>query len=301
STCWLWEELEACSGLSLLLLLLNCQPQELFKPSHVTIAISLAIDLRLCYLSKGNLPILSILPNHANKAATMLRYHEAKLNGGSNLVFGLLLWKLPNSCQRYYLQGVFSKFQTGSEHCKTNMDCLDGYSLVLCSQPAFSVQMLLCLCLTCTKDSTNQDVLGKYGIRYILSVTPNLSNAFEHSGEFTCKQISDHWSQNLFQFFPNAISFIDKGPHQEGVLVHCLVGISPSVTVTVAYLMHKMNLSLSDACDFVKRKESHIWPKFHFMGADAGVSSPCDNHVPSEQLYFSTSTNHKRFHSICSS
>lgn len=86
-----------------------------------------------------------------------------------------------------------------------------------------------------------------------------------------------------------------------GVLVHCLAGISRSVTVTVAYLMQKMNLSLNDAYDFVKRKKSNISPNFNFMGQlldferTLGLSSPCDNHTPSEQLYFSTPTNHTLF------
>nr|XP_055130879.1 dual specificity protein phosphatase 7 isoform X2 [Symphalangus syndactylus] len=86
-----------------------------------------------------------------------------------------------------------------------------------------------------------------------------------------------------------------------GVLVHCLAGISRSVTVTVAYLMQKMNLSLNDAYDFVKRKKSNISPNFNFMGQlldferTLGLSSPCDNHAPSEQLYFSTPTNHNLF------
>lgn len=87
----------------------------------------------------------------------------------------------------------------------------DG-SPVPSSQPAFPVQILPYLYLGCAKDSTNLDVLGKYGIKYILNVTPNLPNAFEHGGEFTYKQIpiSDHWSQNLSQFFPEAISFIGR-------------------------------------------------------------------------------------------
>ena len=86
-----------------------------------------------------------------------------------------------------------------------------------------------------------------------------------------------------------------------GVLVHCLAGISRSVTVTVAYLMQKMNLSLNDAYDFVKRKKSNISPNFNFMGQlldferTLGLSSPCDNHAPSEQLYFSTPANHNLF------
>jgi dual specificity MAP kinase phosphatase len=147
--------------------------------------------------------------------------------------------------------GGFNKFQTEySEHCETNVDsssspsgspptsvlglgglrissdCSDGESdrelpssatesdgsPAPSSQPAFPVQILPYLYLGCAKDSTNLDVLGKYGIKYILNVTPNLPNAFEHGGEFTYKQIpiSDHWSQNLSQFFPEAISFIGR-------------------------------------------------------------------------------------------
>lgn len=51
-----------------------------------------------------------------------------------------------------------------------------------------------------------------------------------------------------------------------GVLVHCLAGVSRSVTVTVAYLMQKRHLSLNDAYDLVKRKKSNISPNFNFMG-----------------------------------
>uniref|UniRef100_A0A8C9JJZ1 Dual specificity phosphatase 7 n=1 Tax=Panthera tigris altaica TaxID=74533 RepID=A0A8C9JJZ1_PANTA len=256
---------------------------------------------------------------------------------------GLVAWAVSHPGPLTLATGGFNKFQTEySEHCETNVDsssspsgspptsvlglgglrissdCSDGESdrelpssatesdgsPVPSSQPAFPVQILPYLYLGCAKDSTNLDVLGKYGIKYILNVTPNLPNAFEHGGEFTYKQIpiSDHWSQNLSQFFPEAISFIDEARSKKcGVLVHCLAGISRSVTVTVAYLMQKMNLSLNDAYDFVKRKKSNISPNFNFMGQlldferTLGLSSPCDNHTPSEQLYFSTPTNHNLF------
>uniref|UniRef100_A0A8D0L6U3 Dual specificity phosphatase 6 n=1 Tax=Sphenodon punctatus TaxID=8508 RepID=A0A8D0L6U3_SPHPU len=86
-----------------------------------------------------------------------------------------------------------------------------------------------------------------------------------------------------------------------GVLVHCLAGISRSVTVTVAYLMQKLNLSMNDAYDIVKMKKSNISPNFNFMGQlldferTLGLSSPCDNRVPSQQLYFSTPSNQNVF------
>ncbi|KAM6143761.1 dual specificity protein phosphatase 9 [Erethizon dorsatum] len=135
--------------------------------------------------------------------------------------------------------------------------------------PSFPVQILPNLYLGSARDSANLESLAKLGIRYILNVTPNLPNLFEKNGDFHYKQIpiSDHWSQNLSQFFPEAITFIDEALSQNcGVLVHCLAGVSRSVTVTVAYLMQKLHLSLNDAYELVKRKKSDISPNFSFMG-----------------------------------
>uniref|UniRef100_A0A668S1Z5 Dual specificity protein phosphatase n=1 Tax=Oreochromis aureus TaxID=47969 RepID=A0A668S1Z5_OREAU len=270
---------------------------------------------------------------------------ERQESGLGSSVLGLLLQKLrDDGCKAFYLEGGFNKFQSEyPEHCETNLDCscpsssppasvlgLGGLRISSdCSdgesdrepgsatesegsplpnnQPAFPVQILPYLYLGCAKDSTNLDVLSKYNIKYILNVTPNLPNMFEHEGDFKYKQIpiSDHWSQNLSQFFPEAISFIDEARSKKcGILVHCLAGISRSVTVTVAYLMQKLNLSLNDAYDFVKRKKSNISPNFNFMGQlldferTLGLNSPCDNHSNSpthDQLFFTTPTNHNVF------
>ena len=75
------------------------------------------------------------------------------------------------------------------------------------------------------------------------------------------------------------------------------------MTVTVAYLMQRLHLSLNDAYDFVKRKKSNISPNFNFMGQlldferTLGLQSPCDNRSTSntEQLFFTTPTNHNVF------
>lgn len=111
----------------------------------------------------------------------------------------------------------------GLGNLRISSDCSDGESdrepssatepeesPVPGNQPAFPVEILPYLYLGCAKDSSNLDVLGRYNIKYILNVTPNLPNMFEHDGRFRYKKIpiSDHWSQNLAQFFPEAISFI---------------------------------------------------------------------------------------------
>lgn len=51
-----------------------------------------------------------------------------------------------------------------------------------------------------------------------------------------------------------------------GVLVHCLAGVSRSVTVTLAYLMQKHKLPLNEAYDLVKRRKANIAPNFNFLG-----------------------------------
>ncbi|KAG8436095.1 hypothetical protein GDO86_007267 [Hymenochirus boettgeri] len=263
-------------------------------------------------------------------------------NGSPGTVLGLLLHKLrEDGCRAHYLKGGYAKFQREyPEYCGTALDnacpnkpvpeavlglgslrisseCSDGESdrelssatesegsPTLTNQSTFPVQILPYLFLGCAKDSANHDILAKYNIKYILNVTPNLPNTFEHDGEFKYKQIpiSDHWSQNLSQFFPEAISFIEEARSKKcGILVHCLAGISRSVTVTVAYLMQKLNLSLNDAYDFVKRKKSNISPNFNFMGQlldferTLGLKSPCDIRSPTTQLYFSTPTNRNLF------
>lgn len=63
-----------------------------------------------------------------------------------------------------------------------------------------------------------------------------------------------------------AIFVTDEGRSQKiGVLVHCLAGVSRSVTITVAYLMSHMSLDLNDAFSLVRSRKSNVGPNFHFM------------------------------------
>ncbi|KAG8436096.1 hypothetical protein GDO86_007268 [Hymenochirus boettgeri] len=316
------------------LLLLDCRPHDRYQRLTSSAAISLTVPgLMLRRLRKGNLSVRSVIPNDRDKE---------RENGSPGTVAGTAAPKLrEDGCRAHYLKGGYAKFQREyPEYCGTALDnacpnkpvpeavlglgslrisseCSDGESdrelssatesegsPTLTNQSTFPVQILPYLFLGCAKDSANHDILAKYNIKYILNVTPNLPNTFEHDGEFKYKQIpiSDHWSQNLSQFFPEAISFIEEARSKKcGILVHCLAGISRSVTVTVAYLMQKLNLSLNDAYDFVKRKKSNISPNFNFMGQlldferTLGLKSPCDIRSPTTQLYFSTPTNRNLF------
>ncbi|XP_044271205.1 dual specificity protein phosphatase Mpk3 isoform X1 [Tribolium madens] len=132
----------------------------------------------------------------------------------------------------------------------------------------FPVEILPYLFLGNAANSEDSQSLERHGIQYILNVTPDLPNVFENVGHYKYMQIpiTDHWSQNLASHFPEAIEFIDEArSNQKGILVHCLAGVSRSVTITVAYLMYKCSLNLNDAFNVVRSHKSNIAPNFHFM------------------------------------
>lgn len=76
----------------------------------------------------------------------------------------------------------------------------------------FPVEILPHLYLGNAANSEDREALARHRIQYILNVTPDLPNVFESAGSIKYMQIpiSDHWSQNLASFFPQAIQFIGK-------------------------------------------------------------------------------------------
>ncbi|XP_076330465.1 dual specificity protein phosphatase 6-like [Tachypleus tridentatus] len=151
--------------------------------------------------------------------------------------------------------------------------CDSGYTKdysVSPSDTSFPVEIMPYLFLGNAENSRDLEVLEKHCIKYILNVTPDLPNVFEQKGlgfQYMHIPIHDHWSQNLGSFFRKAITFIDEArQRKQGVLVHCLAGVSRSVTITLAYLMQKMNMPLNDAYDFVRQRKANISPNFNFLG-----------------------------------
>lgn len=154
------------------------------------------------------------------------------------------------------------------DFCDSSLDLGDGGTPPFHDPCPFPVEILPNLYLGNARNSTDLEALERHQIRYILNVTSDLPNRFKNNEDITYLQIpiDDHWSQNLASFFPQAFAFIDEARQKHlGVLVHCLAGISRSVTITVAYLMQKCGMTLNDAYDFVKKRKANISPNFSFM------------------------------------
>jgi len=118
------------------------------------------------------------------------------------------------------------------------------------------------------RDASNRELLKELKVTHVLNVTAQLPLHFESDG-ITCKILaaSDSGSQNLKQYFAEAIEFIDKAREVNGrVLVHCQAGVSRSPTIVIAYLMARNQQNLSDAFSFVKDRRSIVAPNLNFMG-----------------------------------
>lgn len=171
------------------------------------------------------------------------------------------------SKRQHHLGSSCSSTATSSTDSSDSDDRCDS-SLGLEEDRDFPVKILPHLFLGNASTSEDSEALSRHSIEYILNVTADLPNVFEDSGSIKYMKIpiADHWKENLASFFPKAIEFIDEARgNEKGVLVHCLAGVSRSVTITVAYLMYKLSLNLNDAFNMVRARKSNIAPNFHFM------------------------------------
>jgi dual specificity MAP kinase phosphatase len=295
---WLSQQLDnGCE-----LVILDCRSPDDYNASHIQGGIHVAIPtLMMRRRQKGNLSVCSVINsleskekfNKSWKTETLVVYDEctSDINANTTSVVSLLTRRLKeDGCRVCLLEGGFSSFQEKyPHHCAglkeddvqesaiiglrnlqiSDQECPEEEVPTPNSTQLFPVEVVPYLFLGNAKNSADLECLYKNGIKYILNVTPNVPNTFENTSTFKYLQIpiTDHWSENLSAFFPKAIAFIDEARSQNsGVLVHCLAGISRSVTVVVAYLMHSLKLSLNDAYDYVKRCKPNISPNFNFMG-----------------------------------
>lgn len=289
------------------ILLLDCRSQTEYTRCHIRGAINVSLpSLMLRRLKKGNLKMSCIIQNNEAKEKftklwkthDIVLYDDNTTDPNANPCPGIIDLLLKNFKQEgskaSFLLGGISQFEDMSpELCVDQNNEIDDSLFGLCNlklcedsgigtsdsecenlcspsaMSPFPVEVLPNLYLGNAKTSADITQLKKYGIHYILNVTPNVPNMFETDQSFKYMQIpvSDKLSQNLSSFFPEAIHFIDEAREKEhGVLVHCLAGISRSVTVTVAYLMQKKHMTLNEAYDHVKRCKPNISPNFNFMG-----------------------------------
>ncbi|KAM4835676.1 dual specificity protein phosphatase 22 isoform 2-T2 [Thomomys bottae] len=115
------------------------------------------------------------------------------------------------------------------------------------------------------KDARDMEQLSKNKVTHILSVHDSARPMLE-GVKYLCIPAADSPSQNLTRHFKESIKFIHECRLQgEGCLVHCLAGVSRSVTLVVAYIMVVTDFGWEDALHTVRAGRSCANPNLGFQ------------------------------------
>ncbi|CAD7673958.1 unnamed protein product [Nyctereutes procyonoides] len=115
------------------------------------------------------------------------------------------------------------------------------------------------------KDARDAEQLSKNKVTHILSVHDSARPLLE-GVKYLCIPAADSPSQNLTRHFKESIKFIHECRLRgEGCLVHCLAGVSRSVTLVIAYVMTVTDLGWEDALHTVRAGRSCANPNLGFQ------------------------------------
>ncbi|KAM6350514.1 dual specificity protein phosphatase 22 isoform 2-T2 [Podargus strigoides] len=115
------------------------------------------------------------------------------------------------------------------------------------------------------KDARDVEQLSKNNITHILSIHDSARPMLE-GVKYLCIPAADSPSQNLARHFRESIKFIHECRLTgEGCLVHCLAGVSRSVTLVVAYIMTITDFGWEDALCVVRAARSCANPNMGFQ------------------------------------
>ncbi|KAG7488349.1 hypothetical protein MATL_G00034020 [Megalops atlanticus] len=115
------------------------------------------------------------------------------------------------------------------------------------------------------KDARDREQLARHNITHILSIHDSAAPQLPEM-TYLCIPAADLPSQNLIQHFKDSIVFMHESRLKgEGCLVHCLAGVSRSVTLVVAYIMTVTGLGWQDALAAVRVARPCAGPNIGFL------------------------------------
>ncbi|XP_061654678.1 dual specificity protein phosphatase 22-B isoform X2 [Phyllopteryx taeniolatus] len=115
------------------------------------------------------------------------------------------------------------------------------------------------------RDARDREQLARNNITHILSIHDNAAPILQEM-TYLCISAADLPTQNLTQHFKQSIMFMHESRLKgEGCLVHCLAGVSRSVTLVVAYIMTVTGLGWKEALAAVRVVRPSAGPNLGFQ------------------------------------
>lgn len=164
--------------------------------------------------------------------------------------------------QNHGLTGIFFCVKCLSEAVDSN-----AKGPILCNHRAMGNGMnkiLPGLFIGNFRDSKDERQLEENNITHIVSIHDN-AKPLREDRTYLCISASDIPGQDISQHFTECFDFIHSARLSGGaVLIHCLAGVSRSVTVAVAYVMSVTTLGWKEALFAVRQARTCANPNFGF-------------------------------------
>jgi len=273
------------------LLLLDCRSFLAFNANHINGALNVSCSDRITKkrLQDGKINVGDIISGQEGKDQYRKLESEAKI-----VVYDestMELSNLPDTNSLQLLTKTLLKHGKQSRFLIGGLQDFQKHYSVMCSQPdpslgvpllfsptspevscdidaAVASEILPYLLIGNQRDAASKERLTELGVTHVLNVTAHLPLHFEDDGiTYMRLPASDSGSQNLKQYFSEAIRFIESAQASNGkVLVHCQAGVSRSPSIVAAYLIARSRKTLSEAFSFIKDRRPIVAPNINFMG-----------------------------------
>jgi hypothetical protein len=112
------------------------------------------------------------------------------------------------------------------------------------------------------------DTIEKYNIKYVINVTSEISNYFEHKGiEYYKISIKDNNNESIYNHLQSSYEIINNYLELEhgNVLIHCYMGASRSATIATYFISQKTNEDITTVIDDIIKKRPIINPTQQFV------------------------------------
>tara|TARA_B110000114_G_C14876803_1_gene311065 strand:+ start:150 stop:647 length:498 start_codon:yes stop_codon:yes gene_type:complete len=124
-------------------------------------------------------------------------------------------------------------------------------------------------------DAHNVDKLNQYNIKNVISAVTGFDNMYDNSFNHMSLNLIDNENQNIIHYFEITNHYIDNiisknissssEYNKNKILIHCICGVSRSVTILLAYIIKKYNYTPIYALKLVQKKRHIANPNPNFM------------------------------------